>query len=149
MPQIYHLCETNGPKFHHPLMAALKTSFSYECDILMHLLDANVKMASWNYLPALIKINETQAKLDTWARIFHMRETRRLGIFKSPSSPQLFQWLTKFKCLSVSKFTLYFYEVLIKYSTPQDMKALCAKQSLDYVNLYGTSFIFFCQSVGC
>lgn len=116
-------------------MSALKSSFAYECDILMHLLDANDKMASWNYLPALLKINETQAKLDTWAKIFQLKETRRLGLFKNPTSPQLYQWLMKFKCLSVSKFTLYFYEVLSKYSIPQDFKTLCAKQSLDYVNL--------------
>ena len=135
LPQIHNLSETSGSKFHHPLMSALKSSFAYECDILMHLLDANVEMASWNYLPALLKINETQAKLDTWAKIFQLRETRRLGLFKTPASPQLFQWLMKFKCLSVSKFTLYFYEVLSKYSTPQDLKTLCAKQSLDYVNL--------------
>lgn len=135
LPQIQKLSETSGGKFHHPLMAALKSSFAFECEILLHLLDANVKMASWNYLPALLKINETQAKLDTWAKIFQLKETRRLGLFKSPTSPQLYQWLMKFKCLSVSKFTLYFYEVLSKYSSPQDFKALCAKQSLDYVNL--------------
>jgi hypothetical protein len=116
-------------------MAPLKSSFAYECEILTHLLDANVEMASWNYLPALLKINETQAKLDTWAKIFQLKETRSLRFFKNPSSPQLFQWLLKFKCLSVSKFTLYFYEVLSKYSTSQDLKTLCAKQSLDYVNL--------------
>lgn len=117
-------------------MEPLKTVFAYECEILMHLLDANVEMASWNYLPALMKIQETQAKLDTWAKVFQLKETRRLGLFKTPHSPQLYQWLVKFKCLSVSKFTLYFHEVLSKYSTPQDMKTLCAKQSLDYVNLY-------------
>ena len=135
-PQINLLSETSGSKFHHPLMEPLKTVFAYECEILMHLLDANVEMASWNYLPALMKIQETQAKLDTWAKVFQLKETRRLGLFKTPHSPQLYQWLVKFKCLSVSKFTLYFHEVLSKYSTPQDMKTLCAKQSLDYVNLY-------------
>ena len=136
LPQIHQLSETSGMKFHHPVMAPLKTVFSYECEILMHLLVANVEMASWNYLQALLKINETQAKLDTWAKVFQLKEARRgLGLFKTPSSPQLFQWLVKFKCLSVSKFTLYFHEVLSKYSTPQDMKTLCAKQSLDYVNL--------------
>jgi len=117
-------------------MSPLKTIFTYECEILVGLLDANVKMASWNYLPALLKINETQTKLETWARIFHSKETRRLGLFKTPQPPQLYQWLMKFKCLSVSKFTLYFHEVLSKYSTPHDMKIFCAKQNLDYVNLY-------------
>lgn len=135
LPQIHKLSQTNDAKFHHPLMTPLKSSFSHECEILAHLLDANAEMASWNYLPALLKINETQAKLDTWAKVFQLKETRRLGLFKNPTSSQLFQWLMKFKCLSVSKFTLYFYEVLSKYSTPQDLKALCAKQSLDYVNL--------------
>lgn len=48
---------------------------------------------------------------------------------------QLYLWLVRFKCLAVSKFTLYFHEVLAKYAAPHDMKLLCAKQSLDYVNL--------------
>ena len=135
VPQIHYLSETSSAKFHHPLMSPLKTIFTYECEILMGLLDANVEMASWNYLPALLKINETRTKLEAWAKIFNAKETRRLGLFKTPQSPQLYQWLMKFKCLSVSKFTLYFHEVLTKYATPQDMKILCAKQSLDYVNL--------------
>lgn len=100
----------------------------------MGLIEANVEMALWNYLPALLKINETQAKLETWAKTMHYRETRTFGLFKTPQYPQLFLWLQKFKCLSVSKFTLYFYEVLSKYSSAQDMKALCAKQSVDYVS---------------
>jgi len=138
VPQIHYLSETSSAKFHHPLMSPLKTIFTYECEILMGLLDANVEMASWNYLPALLKINETRTKLEAWAKIFNAKETRRLGLFKTPQSPQLYQWLMKFKCLSVSKFTLYFHEVLTKYATPQDMKILCAKQSLDYVNLIQT-----------
>ena len=135
LPQIQTLSESSGSKFHHPLLAPLKTTYSFECEILMQLLSANVDLASWIYLPSLLKINEAQAKLDTWARILNSKETRRLGLFKTPQLPQLYQWLVKFKCLSVSKFTLYFHEVLSKYSTPQDMKTLCAKQSLDYVNL--------------
>lgn len=100
----------------------------------MGLIEANIEMALWNYLPALLKINETQAKLETWAKIMHYKETRTFGLFKTPQYPHLYLWLQKFKCLSVSKFTLYFYEVLSKYSTPQDMKALCAKQNVDYVS---------------
>lgn len=142
LPQIQHLSQSSGGKFYHPLLAPLKTVFTYECEILLHLLEAHVEMASWNYLPALLKINETQGKLDCWAKIIQLKETRRLGLFKTPLSyPQLYQWLVKFKCLSVSKFTLYFHEVLSKYSTPQDMKNLCAKQSLDYVNLYGVIYL--------
>ena len=135
LPQIHNLSESNSIKFHHPLLSALKSVFTYECETLMLLLDATAEMASWNYLPSLLKINEAQGKLETWVKVFHSRDTRRLGIFKAPQLPQLFQWMMKFKCMSVSKFSLYFHEVLSRHSTPQDMKVLYAKQSLDYIQL--------------
>ena len=56
MPVVRQLSESNGRQFHHPLLEPLRTTFAFECDILALLLAASVDMTSWNYLPALLKV---------------------------------------------------------------------------------------------
>ncbi|KAF8786356.1 KICSTOR complex protein C12orf66 like protein [Argiope bruennichi] len=51
---------------------------------------------------------------------------------KPPPAPGLYTWLRNLKAALVSKFTLYFHEILSKQTTPADMKNFCAKASFDY-----------------
>lgn len=46
--------------------------------------------------------------------------------------PALLDWLASLKGALHSKFTLYFYEVLLAQTTLSDMKEKCTKLAIDY-----------------
>lgn len=46
--------------------------------------------------------------------------------------PALYSWLNKLRLAVLSKFSLYFYDVLLVNTTPEDMKENCSKLSHDY-----------------
>lgn len=133
---IKEIIETYSKSFHHPLLSSLRTNFIFECDIINHLLQAQILMSEWQYLPSLLELHQAHSKLNTWGATAQIKEHKK-STFGSSSKhgpfPQLYFWLLKYKAQLVSKFSLYFYDVLSKQSTPTEMKSLLSRTSDDFV----------------
>lgn len=138
-----HLTEIsskNSRNFHHPLLTPVKTSFTYECDILIHLLRSQLEMQYWRFLPSLLHLHDAHSKLNSWHTVVQSKETKKYGFgssfLKSSPLPSLYQWLWQAKAAFVSKFSLYFHETLAAQSSPSEMKALISRQgqACDYVS---------------
>ncbi|XP_078382047.1 KICSTOR subunit 2-like [Oculina patagonica] len=147
---IDEICRRHNKGFHHPILDSLKSSFSFEVDILCNLLKAQCDMADWKFLPALLHLHESHVKLSSWCQFLPPVElsaslTLKKSLFGSTpkkhlEAPFLYQWLGKLQDALVSKFTLYFYRILGGQTTPVDMKSLTARASIDYVGRI-TAFI--------
>ncbi|CAL4063392.1 unnamed protein product [Meganyctiphanes norvegica] len=135
--QVTDISTSNSRHFHHPIFTAIKTSFTYECDILQHLLGSQVEMQLWRFLPALLHLHDAHSKLTSWHTTGQTRESKKYGFgssfLKSSPLPSLYKWLCQVKEASVSKFSLYFHETLLAQSSPTEMKGLMARQTCDYV----------------
>jgi len=61
-------------------------------------------------------------------------QTKKLGFVPSPKvwSPVLHGWMSRYKNALVSKFSLYFFEVLCRQGSLSDVKVLTAKTSVDF-----------------
>lgn len=140
--QISVISQASQKNFHHPYLTQLKTSFSYECDTLSLLLNAQQEMQQWSFLPSLLRLHSAHVKLVEWGALSQLKETRRLsfgpGFLKPQQLPHLYQWLVKFKGFLVSKFTLYFHEILSKQTNQQEMKNFCSKAPVDLYHKMGT-----------
>ncbi|XP_076437550.1 KICSTOR subunit 2-like [Babylonia areolata] len=120
--------------FHHPILSPLKTLFSWESDILGHLLQAQILMGEWQFLPSLLQLHAAHSKLLSWLSSAAVKESKKTfgSGSKLSAMPALFHWLTKFKGVLVSKFSVYFHTTLSKQSTPSDMKNWLTKAPEDY-----------------
>lgn len=128
------IVDSNQNKFHHPLLAAMKSSFTFECEILSNLMRAYVDIQHYRFLKSLFSIQEAQTKLVTWSNSTLKNDSpKRKVLIKSSSLPPLYDWLHKFKSILMSKFSLYYYSILSKQTNPTDFKAVCTKQTNDYL----------------
>ncbi|KAJ7361732.1 hypothetical protein OS493_014372 [Desmophyllum pertusum] len=147
---IDEICRRHNKGFHHPILDSLKSSFSFEVDILCNLLKAQCDMADWKFLSSLLHLHESHVKLSSWCQFLPSVElsaslTLKKSLFGSTpkkhlEAPFLYQWLGKLQDALVSKFTLYFYHILGRQTTPVDMKSLTARASIDYIGRI-TAFI--------
>jgi len=121
----------HNKSFHHPILSTVKHSFSLECEVIQHLLYAQLDISNNLFLESLLHLNEAHGKLNAWSSLLPAKEGRKLNFVtgKSPPIPALFQWLGKYKALLVAKFGLYFYDVLSKQG---DMKPLQSKAATDF-----------------
>ncbi|XP_035205374.1 KICSTOR complex protein C12orf66 homolog isoform X2 [Stegodyphus dumicola] len=126
---ISEIIKTNLKLFHHPMLSPLKSSFSFECEILMKLLEAKKHMQNWLFLPSLLCLHDAHSKLAAW--LCTPKEAK-----KSPSStyriPPVYNWLRTLKSSLVAKFTLYFHEILSRQTSATEMKNFCSKATEDY-----------------
>ncbi|KAG1664396.1 KICSTOR complex protein C12orf66 [Nymphon striatum] len=129
---IKEIINRSQKQFHHPLLAPIKTVFNLETEILCMLIETQIQVAQWKFFPALMNLYEANCKLGSWSAMFNQKETKKLLFQKPVVTPPLYQWLVKFKGHLVSKFTLYFYEVLSKQTTSQEIKNMCAKAPSDH-----------------
>ncbi|KAK3855311.1 hypothetical protein Pcinc_038276 [Petrolisthes cinctipes] len=138
--QMTDISTSNSCNFHHPLLIPIKTNFTYECDILIHLLRGQIEMQNWHFLPSLLHLHDAHSKLNSWHTVVQSKETKKYGFgssfLKSSPLPALYQWLWQAKAALVSKFSLYFHETLAAQSSPAEMKALISRQgqACDYVS---------------
>ncbi|XP_064652423.1 KICSTOR subunit 2-like isoform X2 [Lineus longissimus] len=123
---IAHISQNHQKNFHHPILSPLKTSFTLECDINSHLLQAQKNMANWQFLTSLLQLHEAHTKLAIWCDVTQMKDT--------PAVPALYHWLNKFKGVLVSKFSLYFYDTLSKQAPQGEMKSVMAKATVDFIS---------------
>ncbi|GFT01754.1 KICSTOR complex protein C12orf66 homolog [Trichonephila clavipes] len=154
---VTEIVKTNAKYFHHPLLSPLKSSFSFECESLAKLLEAEVHMQNWRFLPSLLCLHDAHSKLGAWVAVPKEVNTVTHGLlnpqfanhecclqcvnklkkstanaYRAPPTTPLYNWLRTLKGELVSKFSLYFHEILSKQTIPVDMKSYCTKTSYDY-----------------
>lgn len=120
--------------FHHPLLGHLKSVFTFECESLVKLIEAQMAMQQWSFLSSLLHLHEAHAKLGAWEVLLQPKENRRtLSLIpRTQTVPPLYQWLWRLKAHFVSKFSLYFHDVLSKQTSTQEMKMLSSKCVTDF-----------------
>lgn len=123
--------------FHHPLLSPIKASFNLECEVIQHLLTTQILISELDYLPALLQLHQAHTKLASWGSCLPAREPKRSAFIVSANRhgnwPALYTWLTKYKNLLLSKFSIYFYETISRNAnSSSEMRSLCCKLPEDY-----------------
>lgn len=138
MMVISEIMQTNNRNFHHPLLSHLKSSFIYECEIISHLLQCQILMTELQFLPSLLQLHHAHSKLASWgASAQQAKEVKKStfgGSSKHAPLPALYNWLLKYKQVLLSKFSLYFYDLLQKQTHQSEIKTICSKLSDDFIN---------------
>lgn len=136
LSQLNSLVARHQKSFHHPLLNPMKTSFHLECEIMCSLLQAQIEMSLWSFLPSLMHLYNAQTKLAAWGCMLQPKAVSTFSFMgmspRHATTPALYEWLKSYKAALVSKFTLYFHEVLSKQTVPSEMKILTAKTYVDY-----------------
>lgn len=125
------IIQTHNLGFTDISLTPIKAIFSLECDIVQQLFKAMLELQKLQFLPSLALVNGAHTQLAAWESKMQ-RETWKLGLFKNNPVPLLFQWLQKLKGAVLSKFSLYFHDILANQTTPQEMRSLCLKLQHDY-----------------
>lgn len=137
LAQVKDIMERNAPSVPQMCVTPIGNMLSLECEILIHLLRAQLEMQLWNFLPSLMLLHLAYTRLTAWESRLQNRESWKLGFgatfLKTSQLPALLQWLLKLKAAFLAKFSLYFHSTLAQQTSPQEMKALCSKlQTNDY-----------------
>lgn len=124
----------NENLFHHPVLTALKSSFSTELETLHQLLEAQVMLSQWQFLQALLHLKGAHARLGEWNASLLLPENRRTAssLLRADRLPHLVTWINKLNSFMVGKFTLYFYKILSRQTNHQEMKNFGSKMTIDY-----------------
>ncbi|OWF49740.1 UPF0536 protein C12orf66 homolog [Mizuhopecten yessoensis] len=138
MVSISKIVQSNSRNFHHPLLSHLKSKFFYECEIMSHLLQAQVLMTELQFLPSLLQLHQAHSKLTSWGASANQPKEVKKSAFGGSSKqnpyPALYNWIFKYKQVLLSKFSLYFYELLSKQVHHSEMKTVTAKLTEDFIN---------------
>lgn len=133
------IMDRNAPSVPQMCLTPIENILSLECEILIHLLRAQLEMQMWRFLPSLMLLNLAHTRLSAWESKLQNREYWKLGFgatfLKTSQLPALLQWLLKLKSAFLAKFSLYFYTTLAAQTSPQEMKTFCSKlQNNDYIH---------------
>lgn len=103
-------------------------------EALHHLLEAQVLLSQWQFLQALLHLKEAHARLGEWNASLLLPENRRTAssLLRADRLPQLVTWINKLNAFMVGKYTLYFYKILSRQATHQEMKTFGSKMTIDY-----------------
>ncbi|ESO06705.1 hypothetical protein HELRODRAFT_184949 [Helobdella robusta] len=125
-------------KVNHPVVEKLRSTYKMECETVVNLLKTQLNLQKCQYLDSLLSLQSASHNLNTWSNMLTPREARRSTFgsnVQKPASSELFDWLNRFKNLLLSKFTLYFFEVLSQQSgSPSEVKTFLAKTFFDFYN---------------
>jgi len=99
-------------------------------------------LSSWQFYKSLTDLQAITEKLDKWNEIIQTRETRKMsfatsllrGVSGGQVEPVLYTWFSKFRAALLSKFSLYFYTVLSKQCSGNDMRGWMGKLPSDISN---------------
>lgn len=136
--------------FHHPILDPLKTSFSYEVDIVSNIFKTENHLAEWDFLDSLLLLRECQAKLSAWSSLSPSTSVKEqlLSTFSYKSlfsrsnrkqtemTPFLYQWLISMYSSLLSKFSFYFFTSLSAQAPAADIKASLSKTSIDFISKF-------------
>ncbi|XP_021918126.1 KICSTOR complex protein C12orf66-like isoform X2 [Zootermopsis nevadensis] len=137
LAQVEDIMERNAPSVPQMCLTPIENMLSLECEILIHLLRAQLEMQMWKFFPSLMLLHLASTRLAAWESKLQNRESWKLGFgatfLKTSQLPALLQWLLKLKTVFLAKFSLYFYSTLVQQTSAPEMKTLCGKlQTNDY-----------------
>jgi len=122
-------------------VSAWKKVFFIEIGILLDCVNMCLSLQSWQFFPSLTHLQNIVNQLNTWADLVQNRETRKLSFASSllrgvsgQTDPYLYLWFAKLRSALASKFSLYFYQVLAKQTSVNDMRAQSSKLPVDYAS---------------
>lgn len=126
----------HSKRFHHPILSAIRNSISLELEALHALLESQLNMSSWRFLPSLLNLKESHSKLESWGAPLKNKEIKKKLYSASPSKtigvPSLVCWFVRFHDAQLSKFSFYFHDTLNKQVIGGDMKTHLAKLPVEY-----------------
>ena len=144
--QLEDLNQEHSKEFHHPILDPLKTSFTYELDVVLTLFKTKLSLSEWEFFDSLLSLKDIQAKLQAWGMLSpsHKVKEQLMSSFsyksffgkvnkKQSEIPFLYNWLYQFYESLLSKFTLYFYLTLSSQAPTTDTKANCSRTSIDFI----------------
>ncbi|PSN34786.1 UPF0536 protein [Blattella germanica] len=137
--QVEDIMDRNAPSVPQMCLTPIGNMLSLECEVLIHLLRAQLEMQMWRFLPSLMLLHLAHTRLTAWESKLQNRESWKLGFgatfLKTSQLPALLQWLMRLKSTFLAKFSLYFYSTLVMQTTAPEMKTLCSKlQTNDYTH---------------
>ncbi|XP_072029268.1 KICSTOR subunit 2-like [Amphiura filiformis] len=126
----------HAKRFHHPILSAIRNSLSLELEALHALLESQLNMSSWRFLPSLLNLKESHSKLEQWGAPLKLKEIKKKLYSASPSKsvgiPPLVCWFVRFHGAQLSKFSFYFHDTLSKQVVAGDMKTHIGKLPVEY-----------------
>ncbi|VVC25170.1 Hypothetical protein CINCED_3A010593 [Cinara cedri] len=105
----------------------------YELDSMKHLFYCHWHLENWLYIESVLSLKRGSDAIIMWEKCYENKESWKFGsLFMSKNPlPRLVLWFKKFKLMTVSKFTLYFYKVLLEFTTYHDMRYFCNNYNLN------------------
>ncbi|CAI6367696.1 unnamed protein product [Macrosiphum euphorbiae] len=106
----------------------------YELDCIQHLFKCHEHLGDWSYFNSLISLKESSDAFIAWEKCYQNQEGWRFSsLFKSKSTlPPLLLWFQRFKHMTISKYMLYFYGILIRQSSLREVKNTCETKNLHF-----------------
>ncbi|XP_001950296.1 KICSTOR complex protein C12orf66 [Acyrthosiphon pisum] len=106
----------------------------YELDCIRHLFKCHEHLGDWSYFNSLISLKESSDAFIVWEKCYQNQEGWRFSsLFKSKSTlPPLLLWFQRFKHMTISKYMLYFYGILIRQSSLREVKNTCEIKNLHF-----------------
>ncbi|KAK7602651.1 hypothetical protein V9T40_006625 [Parthenolecanium corni] len=119
-------------------LTSIKATIEIEVFCLYDLLNAQLYLENWNLLFCTSHINSLKSRMSIWEKSLHNKETWKVNFLRSNTFPELFRWMQKFKTFILEKFSLYFYMIIRQQTSIPDLKTLCSKNNLDFLQKFQT-----------
>lgn len=157
VPSVLEIHSLYSSSLTHCLLSPLSKSFKFELDAVKSLMVSLSEINRWRFYEALMSLDQGRNSLQQWGDLIHasvrgidllMSTSNKMSFFDSLRSfrsttiggggaeqiePVLLDWLEQLKGSLHSKFSLYFFEVLLAQTSMQDMEEKCAKLNIDYI----------------
>jgi len=106
----------------------------FEVDCMKHFFECHLHLEKWSYMDSLLSMKNGNDLLLLWESCYQNKEPWKFGsLFTNKNTlPALVMWFKRLRLMIVSKFTLYFYGVLLQQSSLQEMKTLCNNNNLNF-----------------
>ncbi|XP_025200467.1 KICSTOR complex protein C12orf66-like [Melanaphis sacchari] len=106
----------------------------YELDCIQCLFKCHEHLGEWSYFDSLISLKESSDAFILWEKCYQNKESWRFGsLFMSKSIlPPLLLWFKRFKHMTISKFMLYFYGILVRQSSLREVKNTSETKNLHF-----------------
>ncbi|KAL4149503.1 hypothetical protein QTP88_003438 [Uroleucon formosanum] len=106
----------------------------YELDCIKHLFKCHEHLGDWSYFNSLISLKESSDAFIVWEKCYQNQEGWRFSsLFTSKSTlPPLLLWFKRFKHMTISKYMLYFYGILVRQSSLREVKNTCETKNLHF-----------------
>ncbi|XP_065897938.1 KICSTOR subunit 2-like [Dysidea avara] len=140
--QLKEFTDKSKDSMPHPMLKVVKDVLNRELAVFTDLVQAQISISEWDFLPALLSIHSTNERLHAWKGI-HVLDNQpehtkgkirsKMSLLDTIPLPELYQWMCRVMVILLSKFSFYFEPVLSQHGTVTDMKTICAKLEIDFI----------------